>query len=171
MNECPFETDVLDALASRRWPARAGEELQAHVASCESCRDLAAVAGALLHEEEAAFSAARVPAAASVWHRAQIRAREDAVRAAARPLGFAQGLAFACALAALLAAGVWGLPILTAAMPDLATIRGAVRMPTLPGFDPDSSGLLSNTTLMAVVGFWAVLAPIALYFTLRKIED
>ena len=168
MKDCAFESDVLDAIASRRWPARADEQLREHVASCASCADLAEVAGALLHDEEAALSAAHVPAAASVWHRAQIRAREDAVRAAARPLGFVQGLAFACAIAALIAAGVWGLPILMAAMPDLTAVRGAIRMPSLPVFDTDPRALLSNTTLMVAVGVWAVLAPIAVYFTLRE---
>lgn len=168
MTECPFESDVLDAIASRRWPARADEELRAHVASCERCASLAEVAGALLHEEEAAFGEAHVPAAASVWHRAQIRAREDAVRAAARPLGFVQGLAFACAIAALLAAGVWGLPILAAAMPDLTALRGAVRLPSMPAFDPDATTLLSSTTLQIALAIWVVVAPVALYFTLRE---
>jgi hypothetical protein len=167
MNDCPFESDVLDALASRRWPARAGEELRAHVAACASCADLAEVAGALLREEETAYSAATVPTAATVWHRAQIRAHQDAVRAAARPLGFVQGLAFACAIAALIAAGLWGLPILQAAMPDLASLRGAIRLPSMPAFDPDATALFSNTTLMVAVAVWAVLAPIALFVALR----
>ena len=171
MNDCPFETDVLDALASRRGPARAGDELRAHVASCASCADLAEVAGALLHDEEIALEGAQVPAAASVWHRAQSRAREEAVRAAARPLGFIQGLAFACAIAALIAAGVWGLPILASTLPDFATIRGALRMPTAPSFDLEPAALLSNTTLIVAVGIWAVLAPVALYFTLRETKS
>lgn len=167
MTECPFETDVLDALASRRWPARADASLRAHVAQCAGCADLAEVAGALLNDEDAALAAARVPAAASVWHRAQLRAREEAVRAATRPIGFVQGLAFACAIAALMAAGAWGLPILWSALPELAGVRAVFRLPAMPSFDLDATALWSNTTLVIGVGVWIVLAPVALYFTLR----
>jgi hypothetical protein len=76
VTDCRFEQDVLDAIASRRWPAKADDALRAHVAACESCADLAAVAGALVNEEELAYAEARVPSSGAVWHRAQLRARE-----------------------------------------------------------------------------------------------
>src|SRR5688572_3789810 len=103
MTECQFESDVIDALASRRWPARAGDELLAHVDSCASCRDLAAVASALMNEGETAYEVSRVPSSASVWHRAQMRAREEAARVATRPIGFVQGIAFSFGIAAIIA--------------------------------------------------------------------
>jgi hypothetical protein len=168
MSECPFESDVLDALASRRWPARAGEELRAHVAACPGCADLAAVAGALLIEEDAAYAEARVPAPAVVWHRAQLRAREEAVRAATRPIGFVQGVAFACGVAAVIAAAVWGLPLL----PDAAGLwsRSAPSL-SLPNVDIDAMALLSNTAVQIAAAGSALLASAALYFTLRDINS
>ena len=169
MSDCPFESDVLDALASRRWPARADEDLRAHVASCASCADLAAVAGALLHEGETSYAAAHVPPAASVWHRAQLRAREDAARAATRPIGFVQGVAFACGVAAAIAAAVWGLPILAAQLPDAgaaAAWLAALRLPAID-LELDPGALLSNSALQIAAAAWALLVPVALYFTLR----
>lgn len=169
MSDCPFESEVLDAVASRRWPARADDTLRAHVASCESCADLAAVAGALLYEEDAAYAEARVPPAGAVWHRAQLRAREEATRAAARPIGFVQGLAVSCGVAALIVAAAWGLPIVYALLPDMSSAAASWRSPSLslPQVDVDVMALLSNTTLQAVAAAWAVFLPVAVYFTLR----
>ena len=169
MSECPFEGEVLDAIASRRWPARADTELRAHVETCGSCADLADVAGGLLLDEDAAYAAANVPPAGTVWQRAQIRAREDAVRTAARPMGFVQGLAFASALAACIAAAVWGLPLLASLLPDVSNAAGAVRLPSiaLPSVDIDAKALLSNAAIQIALAVWAVLLPTALYFTLR----
>lgn len=169
MQECAFESDVLDALASRRWPAKAGGDLRAHVESCSSCADLASVAGALLFEEEHAYAEAVVPSSAAVWHRAQLRAREEAARAATRPIGFVQGVAFACGVAAVIAAGAWALPVIAAALPSLGGAFAALRAPSfsLPGAGIDSTALLSNTILQITLGAWALLASVAVYLTLR----
>lgn len=167
MSDCPFESDVLDALASRRWPARAGDELRAHVATCAGCADLAAVAGALLHEGETAYAEAHVPPAPAVWHRAQLRAREEAARAATRPIGFVQGVAFTCGVAAVIAAAVWGLPILAAQLPDTAAATEWLTALRLPAIDLDAGALLSHTAVQIAAASWALLVPIALYFTLR----
>src|SRR5687768_7755123 len=158
MSDCPFESEVLDAIASRRWPERADADLRAHVASCAGCKDLAAVAGTLLYEEEAAYAEARVPAAASVWHRAQLRAREEAARAATRPIGFVQGMGFACAIAAAIAAAVWGLPIIGSLLPDL-TAAASLRVPSIswPRIDVDATALIANTTIQIAVAVWAVI--------------
>lgn len=167
MNACPFEPDVLDALASRRWPARVDEALSAHVVSCASCADLAAVAGALLHEGETTYGEAHVPPAAAVWHRAQLRAREDAARAATRPIGFVQGVAFACGVAAAIAAAVWGLPILAAQLPGAGAAAAWLTALRLPAIDLDGGALLANTAVQIAAASWALLVPVALYFTLR----
>ena len=170
MIECPFESDVLDALASRRWPARAGEELHTHVAACDSCRDLADVAGALINEEDVAYSSAHVPSSGAVWHRAQLRAREEAARVAMRPIGFVQGLAFAFSIAAALALAVWGLPVLASLMPDLPGIAASLRAPSLSlPTDTQAAALLSNTTVQVALATWLVLlAPLAVYFALSN---
>ncbi len=113
--ECPYEQDVLDALAAQRWPARCDDELRAHVAACTLCADLIEVSTALLDEQESAWRDARVPPSSVVWWRAQIRAREEAARSAARPVAFMQGVAASL--------GLWiGILVLRAvpwpAMPD-----------------------------------------------------
>ena len=164
MTDCPFETDVLDALASHRWPARAGDELRAHVAACDSCRDLADTAGALLHEHDAAYAEARVPSSAFVWHRAQLRAREEAARAATRPIGFVQGVAFACGIALALGAAMWGLPLLAAWTPDVSTLLA--RVPAAP--EVDLAALTSNTVVQIAIGGWVLLLPVAGYLALSR---
>lgn len=131
MSACAFEQDLLDAVASHRWPARADEALRAHVAACESCADLASVAGALLFEGDAAYTEAQVPSSAAVWHRAQLRAREEAARAATQAIGFVQGVAFACSVAAIIGAAFWGLPIIAALLPDMSGLASLPR-PSLP---------------------------------------
>lgn len=170
MRDCPFETDVLDALASHRWPARAGEELRAHVAACDGCRDLADTAGALLHEHEAAYAEARVPSSAVVWHRAQLRAREEAARAATRPIGFVQGLAFACGIALALGAAMWGLPLLSAWAPDVPALLSRFSAVPAPDVDlRDLVALTSNTTVqIAMAGWLLLLAPVACYLAFSR---
>jgi hypothetical protein len=170
MSECRYESDVIDAIASHRWPARIDDELQAHVAVCESCRDLGTVAGALINEETVAFADARVPLSASVWHRAQLRAREEAARVATRPIGFVQGVAFASALAATIAIAVWGLPLAAALLPELPQLPAAITTPSawLPSLDGGTPSVLLNTTVQLAMAAWAVLTPVALYFTFRE---
>jgi hypothetical protein len=103
--DCPREQDVLDAIAAGRWPGRADAELAAHVEGCCVCRDVALVAAVIGAEQESAWQHAQVPSSAHVWWRAQMRARREAARAAARPITVAQGIAGASA-AGLAAAGI-----------------------------------------------------------------
>lgn len=169
MSDCSFESDLLDALASHRWPAKAGEELRAHVASCEDCHSLAVTAQALMSEHDAAYAEARVPPSAAVWHRAQLRAREEALRTATRPIAFVQGVAFAFGVALALGAAAWGLPLLASLLPDVAPLVAWFRAPALaleaPGAEP---GLLSSTLVQVALAGWLLLAPAALYFALSR---
>ena len=166
-SECPHEQDVLDALAAQRWPARCDEELRAHVAACTLCTDLIEVASALLDEQESAWREARVPPSSVVWWRAQIRAREEAARSAARPVAFMQGVAASLALwiaVVVLRALPWpampnwrgwlaGLvPSFSLTLPDLSTLAVAI---------PGGWLLLA---LVLVLGAWLLLAPVAIYF-------
>lgn len=168
MSDCPFESDVLDALASHRWPAKAGGDLRAHVAACESCHSLAVTAAALMSEHETAYAEARLPSSASVWHRAQLRAREEAVRTATRPIGFVQGVAFALGVALALGVAAWGLPLLGAMLPDVSALAAWFRAPA-PSFDaPGAEALLSNTIVQIALAGWVLLVPAALYFALAR---
>jgi hypothetical protein len=95
--DCDRESDVLHAATTGR--LRADADLQAHIAACPACQDVATVA--------AAFAAARpvsdfrVPESSRVWLQAQVRAREDATRLAARPITVAQAVAFASVVGVL----------------------------------------------------------------------
>ena len=160
--ECCREQDVLDALSARRWPERIDADLRTHVASCAICADLVDVATALLDDHEVAWNDAHVPPSGVVWWRAQLRAREEAARAAARPLAFIQGVAASVAVWLVLAlvravppgyvstwrGWVMGLvPAITVRMPDMATVTGAVPL-----------------SILVLLAAWLLLAPVAIYF-------
>jgi len=153
---------VLDALSARRWPERCDADLRTHVASCAICADLVDVASALLDDHEVAWRDAHLPPSGVVWWRAQLRAREEAARAAARPLAFIQGVAASVAVWLVLAlvravppgylstwrAWLMGLvPDITVRMPDLARVTGAVPL-----------------SILVLLAAWLLLAPVAIYF-------
>ena len=144
--ECPRESEVLDALASARWPNRVNAELSSHVASCEICRDVITVAAAMRADHDAAWQEANVPPSGQMWWRAEMRARQDAVREAARPVTVAQGVAVALAIA-VIAAGSWF------AWPSL---QGLFATPP-PLFIP---------LAIAMFALVMVVAPVALYLVL-----
>lgn len=155
--DCPREADILDAVASQRWPDRLDDGLRMHVAECAGCADLGEVSWAIVTElESARAETAAMPPAALVWWRAQARARAEAARQAARPIAVMQalGLAGAAALVSLLIGGiaVW-------------VWTRAEWLQALPAADPvalDAMGFAIRGTLLAV-GFWLVLAPVAVY--------
>jgi len=99
---CQHERDVLDLVAVGQWPQRADASLQAHVSGCPQCAEVASIATAV-REWGQVESIPRMPESSVVWHRAQLRARAEAARAAFRPLWLAQGFA----IVALIAALVW----------------------------------------------------------------
>ncbi len=95
---CAREGELWNAIASGQWPADAGADLTAHVASCEICRDLEIVATSLCTESAAMRDEANPPSSAIVWWRAQMRARHEAAAAVERPIRIAQVVAIPCAL-------------------------------------------------------------------------
>jgi hypothetical protein len=97
---CVHERDVLDLVAIDQWPQRADAALQAHVAGCPLCAEVASIATAV-REWGDAESVPRMPEASVVWYRAQVRARADAARAAFRPVWLAQGFALVALAVAL----------------------------------------------------------------------
>ena len=155
---------MLDALSAQRWPAQSDEDVRAHVAACTLCTDLIEVASALREDHEAAWTGARVPPSGVVWWSAQVRAREEAARTAARPIAFVQGVAASCA--------VWlAVSVLRALpMPPAPDWRGwlAGFSTSVPFSLPDASILASlpfgGAVLLLVLGAWLVLAPVAIYF-------
>jgi hypothetical protein len=160
--ECSREQDVLDALSAGRWPDRCDPDLRAHVTSCRLCTDLADVATALIDDHDSAWREARVPPSGVVWWRAQLRAREEAARAAGRPLAFIQGVAASLA--------VWLVVALWRAVPPgyLSTWRAVVAelIPDVTFTMPDVARLTAAIPLsvLLILGAWLLLAPIAIYF-------
>ena len=109
--DCSREDDVLDALSSGRWPDRTDDELRAHIATCTICTDVVAVATAVLEVRDDEPGDMRIPSSAVMWWRAQMRARQEAAREAARPVNVAQVVALvsvaALTVAALVALSPW----------------------------------------------------------------
>jgi hypothetical protein len=99
--ECEFESEVLAAILQSRWPERVEADLREHAAGCQICSDVAAIADAFDPARQETLAQAAVPPAARVWRLAQLRARREALREAARPITAVQALAFAAAFGAL----------------------------------------------------------------------
>jgi hypothetical protein len=143
--ECSRELEVLDAIASGRWPDRAGDELHGHVAACGICSDVAVIATLYNDDFGALSEQTRLPSAGLVWWKSEIRARREAVRIATRPISLAAGLAAVC-LAGVLVMLLRGMPLGL----NLATV---------------SAFLLDQPlVLWLLLGAIIALTPIALYF-------
>jgi hypothetical protein len=163
MTACPREPDVLDALAAERWPDRADEALRSHVAACSLCTDLIEVVRPILAERDYAATEedARIPSSAAMWWRAQLRARREAAREAARPITVAQiiGLTTAVALGtSVLAALTPWLHAWLPSIPDVSQFE-------LPRLHVAAQLLAQGWLLPAlIVGVWLILTPLAIYF-------
>src|SRR3954462_5489147 len=159
--ECDREQDVLDALAAGRWRERWNDDLRAHVSACDVCADLANVAAALLDDDAAGIDA-RIPPAGVVWWRAQLRAREDAARAAGRPVAFIQGVAASVA--------VWLIVSLVRALPadyfssSRTWICSAHPSVTATMADIGRATAAVPLVVLVLLAVWLVLAPVAIYF-------
>lgn len=156
MVECPRESDVLDAVASEKWPHRVAPELAAHVASCAVCSDVVAVATAIQTAHEVAWRDAAIPSSGQVWWRAEMRVRQEAIRKASRPIAIAQAAAVLVALALTGAAG-WLAWTWTRQEPSSFDIGNA-----------SARAMTSPLALSLVVALFAlaVIAPLALYLVL-----
>ena len=87
---CLRETELVTALVERRDDIDA---LTSHAEACQGCREVVMVMR-LMSEDRDARREVRVPAAGQVWWRAAVRARLEAVHAAARPLTWLHGSPF-----------------------------------------------------------------------------
>ena len=130
---CERESEILRAIEARHWPDRCDDELRAHSASCADCADLVDVATALTGDREEAMRAAHVPPSGAVWWRAQLRARQDAARAARRIISIVQAAAVLVAVVAVflivgpvLPAVHWSLPLIAALASPLVLAPVAV---------------------------------------------
>lgn len=162
--ECPHEPDVLDAVASRRWPDRLPPALAAHVVECGLCADLAEVARALRQDYEDAWAGARVPPAGLVWWRAEMRARAEAARVVSRPM---LALHVAAAACALVAAALWlliGQPRALAGL--LETAQGLAAL--VAGSVATDAPVSARLAVALAIGTSLLVLPAALYFALKE---
>jgi hypothetical protein len=168
--ECPHEADVLTAVSTRRWPDRAPAELVAHAAGCPVCADVLAVASAFEDDLEQAPPMPRPPDATVVWLRAQMRARIEAERLAARPITVAQAIGLAAGVGVL--GAVFGASA-TWFQSGLSAVWGGVKAAAsiqAPALPPALVSIASAHGLVfagAIVGGLA-LASLAVYLTLRE---
>jgi hypothetical protein len=165
--ECPHESDVLTAVYTRRWPDRADETLRAHVATCQTCADLATVSFAFEDETDGSRGRTTVPDAGLVWWRAQLRARQDAARAAVRPITVAQLVAVAVAVGVL--GAIFGATA-TWFQQGLRTLGGlmtSIASWTLPELPQLSLSLTSQLTLIAGLTLALIITPIVVYYTVK----
>lgn len=168
--DCCREQDVLDALASARWPMRCDDGLRTHVAACPVCSDVVAVAGPLLALQDEAWSSVRVPSPGTVWWRAQLRARREAARQAARPIGVAQAAAGACAvlltLGACWAASAW-ISLAAQWLAAWASSSAVLLSVDLPAIGlPDLTIPARWWWAAALAALWLIVGPLAFYLAL-----
>jgi hypothetical protein len=158
---CPHEADVLDLVWTNQWPARADRSLVAHVSTCDACRDLVLVASAIGGLHDATAAAVKVPDASVVWYRAEVRARQELARRAARPVAAVQLAAGVLAVLGLMTG--WRLG--GSAFVDW--------WQTLPTVHPTGTGMWSAVAaftsrpawpwVLGAVAAWALMVPAALY--------
>ena len=162
---CRFEDDVLTAVRAGCWPPRTDDDLQAHVAGCPICAEVAEVGSLLADEWEAARIEGALPHASLVWWRAELRAREDAVRDATWPVRSAHVVAVGCVVALLAALGWVGADWLLEQRAWLATFLSP--LPVSPAELRGASPLLVGAVGLAVACS-LVIAPVALYLALAR---
>jgi hypothetical protein len=158
--ECRREQDVIDAIGAARWPDRCEDELRRHVAGCEICADLVEILGPMSREQDAAWDEARVPPAQLVWWRAQLRAREEALCAATRPLTAVYALALVF-VGALLGGTVATL------LPRLRAWAGAaaasMQWPSTDALTQLVAPLAGSTVVLLALATWLLLAPLIVW--------
>jgi hypothetical protein len=162
--ECVREQDVLDAVTSGRWD----DELRVHTESCGICRDLRTIFEAMSEERDATWQEVTMPPANVIWWRSQIRAHEEARRAAERPIAVAQGVAVACVIAAALTL----VPLAWPAVRSVAASASDVAAWLTPRASAVSSAFtLVTGTALPILPFAVasvLLVPILLYYALTE---
>jgi hypothetical protein len=157
--DCSREPDVLEALTDGRWPDRVDRDLREHAASCAVCADLVAVVRPLMNEQSPELWAQQpqIPSSGVMWWKAQMRARQEKAREAARPITVAQIVAGSTAVLLTIFA-------LLALSPWLSTWISGRSGIDLPRFDWAAVVLAQGWLLPSlVVGIWLVLTPVAIY--------
>src|SRR5688572_2159784 len=157
---CEREFDVLDAVMSGRWPDGCEDELRIHAQRCAVCVDLVGVAHAVRSEHLSEVQEANVPPSGVVWWKAQRRARQEAVTAAARTITAVQTGMMAAAVVIGLAI-IGGVGVLMAQVTNVFDFSW-FHLPAID-FTPNGSVIM----LVAAVSL-LLLAPVAVWFAVHE---
>ena len=146
--ECSREQDVMEIVSSERWPDQCPDELRAHVAQCSNCTDVLEVAQALHEDRAIACMDAQIPSAELVWWRAELRARQEAMIVASRPITLVEAFGAAAGVGVAVA-------LINRAWPWMKSFL------VMPDFT-----ILSSSQLALVIAFALgalIIAPLAVY--------
>ncbi len=148
---CPREQELMEIVSCERWPDRCPDELHTHITGCAICTDVLEVALALHEDREIAHVNAQIPSAGLVWWRAELRARQEAIRTVSRPMTLVEAFSAAAGIgvAAALLVPAWSWLKTFFVLPDFSA--------------------LSASHLGLVIGFALavlVIAPLAMYLVL-----
>ena len=162
--DCPFDGDVLELSVAGTWPARASQELRAHVGTCAICSDLAVVSSTIAEAQaDAHIAPPALPSAGTVWWRAQIRARQDAVREVARPITIAQAITFAACVG--IAGAVFGAT--TSWFQSVLARFGAYLAERVTAWDLPAL-TQQSTTLLIVAGIALAVTTVVMMWAFRE---
>jgi predicted anti-sigma-YlaC factor YlaD len=136
----------------RAGSGRLDDELREHISACAHCRDLFEVAAAILVDRATAIGEARLPGSGLVWWRANVRARQEAARAAVRVASFVQVIL-----------------LVTAIIVALALVGSNLRSVDFRAvFMSIAAGINRLAVPMVALAAWLILAPVALYFAVTE---
>ena len=155
---CDREIEVVKATRTGFWP----ETLRSHTEGCEACSEALLVSQFLNEETADAITEAQatspLPEAGLVWWKAQLRARQEAVRRASRPVAIVEALSYTIAVVTAGALLVWAWP----------QVQGWATLFRVAGFEwnlfGDSmslyliGGVALALTSLVVLGAWVVWA-------------
>lgn len=163
---CNREPEIMELAACGRWPQHCPGELRAHVTRCGVCTDAIEVALALREDYEDAFVNAHIPPPGLVWWRAELRARQEAVRTVSRPMTLVQAFGGACAVGVIFAVfgRLWPWSKDSLALPDLPQFNLPAG-PDITAFSP----LLTQWGVplaLAIALALLIVAPVAMYLVL-----
>jgi hypothetical protein len=160
--DCGRESEAFEAVWAGRWPEGCDDGFREHVADCPSCAEIVEVAVAFDEDRRLTPRSARVPESSVVWWKAQVRARQEAARAAVRPLTAVQGAGLVVGLgvlSALVGATSSWMRAKVSWLADLVPVvaPGAIDIPRVASF--------VQTGVEVAVVVWLLLAPVAIYLT------
>ncbi|HUJ13325.1 MAG TPA: hypothetical protein VL284_05980 [Thermoanaerobaculia bacterium] len=143
--DCNREAEVLAGAGTGAIDA----DLRAHLDACDSCRDLFAVARAVVDDRATLMTDAHPPGAGLMWWRITMRERRDVARTAERAGSFIQ---FVLVVAAVFVALAFlGVSIdVQAVWQSIATSAKTFAIPLI------------------ALAAWLILAPVAVYFAVSE---